>query len=109
MKNYKIVALTGPVKGKEAEYHKWYEEVHIPEVLAFPGVKSVQRYKQVTTLMGEDANPWLAIFDVELNDSKTLLDAMKKAGEQGTSTETDAVDMKTVQVALFEEVGEKFT
>lgn len=109
MKNYKIIALTTPVKGKETEYHKWYKEVHIPEVLAFPGVKSAQRYKQVTTLMGEEANPWLTIFDVELNDLQTLLEAMKQAGEQGTTTNTDAVDMEAVQVTLFEEVGEKFT
>ncbi len=102
MTKFKIVALTKPVMGKEAEFHEWYENTHIPEMLLFPGMKKAQRYKQVTTLMGEEANPWLAIFDVELNDSKELLDEMKRAADLGRTTSTDAVDMDTVQEALFE-------
>lgn len=41
--NY-LVALTNPVEGKEAEYNRWYDEVHVPDMLSLPGVTWGQRF-----------------------------------------------------------------
>lgn len=29
----------------EAQYHRWYNEVHLPEVLAIPGIRSARRFR----------------------------------------------------------------
>lgn len=108
MAKYRIVAMSTPVPGKKLEFHEWYEKSHIPEVLAFPGMKGAQRHEHVMALMGDQPNQWMVIFDIELDDPQVLLEAMGKAGEEGRGTPTDAVDMSTVQMSLFREVGERF-
>jgi hypothetical protein len=32
---------------REAAWHRWYDEVHIPQILSVPGFHSVRRYRQI--------------------------------------------------------------
>ena len=36
MAKCKIIALTTPAEGKEAEFHDWYQNTHLPEMVSFP-------------------------------------------------------------------------
>ena len=54
-------------KAIEAEFDKFYEEVHIPDVLAYPGAVSFRRYRAV---LGEDHFQLLSA--VEFKDQATL-------------------------------------
>jgi hypothetical protein len=45
MAKFKLVALTTPVAGKEKEFHAWYQNHHLPEMVSFPGMRGAQRYK----------------------------------------------------------------
>lgn len=50
------------------EYHRWYDEEHIPAVLKVPGVVSAQRFafSEVQLPMLGDTNPgYLAIYELE--------------------------------------------
>jgi len=38
MAKYKMVTLTNPVEGREEAYNDWYQNVHLPEVVAYKGV-----------------------------------------------------------------------
>ena len=49
--------------GTEDNYYKWYDEVHVPMLLKFPGLKGVARY-QITTPDDKYPNS-LAIFEFE--------------------------------------------
>lgn len=104
----KIIALTKAFPGREHEFNEWYENVHIPEVLSFPGMKQAQRYEKVKTLMGEESNECLAIFHIDIDDEEVLLAAMERAAIEGTATPTDSVDMETVRVSLFRGCGGPF-
>jgi hypothetical protein len=106
---FKMIALTTPVSGKEAEYHEWYQNVHLPQLVGFDGVDSAQRYKLVAKLMGADANQYLAVYDIETDDPMKLLGAMGEAGAAGKMTQTDASDMGTTYTALFEACDELVT
>ena len=52
-------------KENEAAYNKWYNEIHIPEFLSFPGVVSARRYRAV---IGEDQ--YITLY--EFQDEATL-------------------------------------
>lgn len=39
-----VVATRCTEPGKEAEFCRWYDEVHIPQVLEIPGILSATRY-----------------------------------------------------------------
>ena len=47
MARYLLLALNGPTKGEgdEATYNRWYDEVHVPDLLDVAGIKSARRFK----------------------------------------------------------------
>ena len=107
MAKFKLVVLSSPVAGKDGEFHDWYQNHHLPEIVALPGGVGAQRYKLVARLIGADTNQYLAIYDIECDDPRAFLGAMGKAAADGTFTQTDANDMGVVYTALFEEMGER--
>jgi hypothetical protein len=40
----RFVVLSNPIEGEDDSFNKWYDEVHVPEVLDVPGVVAAQRY-----------------------------------------------------------------
>ena len=107
MAKFKLIALTTPAAGKEAEFHNWYQNVHLPELCALPGLDSAQRYQLVAKLMGSDTNQWLAIYDIEADDPMAFMGAMGEAATSGKLTQSDASDMATTYTAFFSEYGER--
>ena len=51
----------------EVEFNKFYEEVHVPDVLAFPGAVSFRRYRAI---LGEDHFQLLSA--IEFKDEAAL-------------------------------------
>jgi hypothetical protein len=54
-------------KNVEVEFNKFYDKVHIPDVLAFPGAVSFRRYQ---AFMGDDHYQFLSA--IEFRDQTTL-------------------------------------
>ena len=107
MPKCKLIALTTPLPGKEAEFHDWYQNTHLPELVSFPGMEGAQRYELVAKLMGSDTNPWLAIYDIDIDDPMAFLGAMGQAAGEGKLTPAIYQDMATTYTALFTEHGER--
>jgi hypothetical protein len=107
MAKFKLIALASPVAGKEEEFHDWYQNQHLPQIIGLPGGVGAQRYKLVAKLMGSDENEWLAIYDIECDDPMQFIGGMMQANEEGKLTQTEANDMGKVYTALFAEYGER--
>ncbi len=107
MPKLKLVALTRPKPGREEEYHDWYNNTHLPELVNKFGMASAQRYKLVAKLMGSDENEFMAIYDIEADDPMALLGAMGQAAQAGEMTHSDSQDMGTCYTALFTEMGDR--
>jgi hypothetical protein len=105
MPKYKLVVLTRPKDGQEAEYNNWYQNTHIPEVLSIPGYKSAQRFKLNTPMMAKDPMPYLAIYDVETSDIGAVLQESGRRAQSGEMTASDAVDNDASYVVFYEEFG----
>ncbi|MFJ9952683.1 hypothetical protein [Kitasatospora sp. NPDC091207] len=43
MTTYLITVLSNVHEGRENDFHDWYENTHIPEILEVPGVLSIRR------------------------------------------------------------------
>ena len=107
MPKCKIIALTTPLPGKEAEFHDWYQNTHLAEMVSFPGSLGAERYELVAKMMGADDNQYLAIYDIEVDDPMTYLQAVGEAAASGKMTQSAASDMATTYTALFKEIGER--
>ena len=43
-----LMVRMDPPPGKEAEWSKWYNEVHIPSRMALPGFLAIRRFEPVS-------------------------------------------------------------
>ncbi len=104
MPKFKLVALTTPVPGKEAEFQDWYQNTHIPEVLSVhPGMQQAQRYSLVAKMLGESSYQHMAIYELECDNPLGFLEALKSAGARGELTRSDSSNRATTYAAIFEE------
>jgi antibiotic biosynthesis monooxygenase (ABM) superfamily enzyme len=57
------IVATECIPGDEVKFNKWYNEVHIPMLMKFKGIKKVTRYK----VMGEstEKGKYLAIYEYD--------------------------------------------
>lgn len=86
-----FVVQSGPASpAQESEYNDWYDNAHIPELLAIEGFVSARRYK----LVGDDessTHPYLAVYELEADDLTAPLQAMRRQSAEGRTTQPTAL------------------
>jgi hypothetical protein len=89
---------------QDAEFNKWYDEEHLPEMLSVAGFTAARRYRL------RDAGPvkapasvqgYLAVYEVEAEDLDAALTAMRSRPRGSTS---DALALDPPPVVLFYEL-----
>jgi hypothetical protein len=94
---YTMIVSTGPAEGREDEYNKWYDEVHLPEFVALPGVVSGRRFKVVA-----DGKPvYTAIYELT-EDPDKVMGAMSEGIKNGTVHMSDALDISSISITKLE-------
>jgi hypothetical protein len=110
MAKYTFVVMTNATTGKDAEFNRWYNEQHIPDVLNVPGIVCAQRFRLADTQMGGDTNKpqkYLALYEIETDDLPAVLKDMQSRGGTADMIMSDAIDLKTVDARIFSPVAEK--
>ena len=87
--------------GQEDEYNRWYDDVHLPELLQIPGVLSGTRYSALDTGMfpGPDA-PYMAVYEIEADDAQSFLANFAKRSSEGSPV-SPAMDMSSIKLWLY--------
>jgi len=106
-----FLALSNPVSDDvDADYNQWYDDVHMREVLALPGVKSARRFKLADTQLmpGDDAvgRRYLALYEVEVDSWQALADANAQGfGDGRITVDTDLLQLDPmIKTMFFEEI-----
>lgn len=78
MARYMVLALTGAKGGEDAEerFNTWYDETHLPELLAVDGVISARRFR---VLQGSLPQPYAAAYEIETDDLPAVMKEMQGA------------------------------
>ena len=108
MPRYKLVVMSSPQEGREAEYHDWYQNSHLQQVMQLPGFLAGQRYRLSTALTEDETFPFLAIYDVETDDIDAVLAEMRNRAGTESLTVSDALAPKAYAV-MYEEYGARVT
>jgi hypothetical protein len=87
---YILYTVSSPAEGREAEYHAWYDDVHLPEFCALPGVVSGRRF-QVTGPKAGAKPLYAAVYEMS-KDPAEVLAAMFEGVKAGTIHLSDAID-----------------
>jgi len=53
-------------KEQETAFNKWYDEVHVPQVLQYNGAISGRRYKRI---MGDDKYDYMALYEFKSEET----------------------------------------
>ncbi len=98
MGNNKIINIVASecIAANEVKFNKWYNDVHIPMLLKYPGLLAVTRYK----LTGGDAGQakYLAVYEFKDHasfqgfENSPELDAAKE--EMGQTWKNDMFEIK---------------
>ena len=88
MSAYILMAMTNAQPGKEDEYNLWFDNVHIPEILAVDGFQSVQRLQLAAVQRTPAPHPYkfAALYSIETEDLAGTLNALGKAVQNGIKT-----------------------
>jgi hypothetical protein len=75
----KMLVFSNAVEGREDEYNKWYDEVHVKDVVSVGPFKSAQRFK-VSQGAGlpDQSHGYLAIYEFD-GESKEAFESLRAA------------------------------
>ena len=93
---YTLIVYTDPADGREAEYNAWYDDVHLPEFTALPGVINGRRFK-----VSGDAKPqYAAVYELSAHPDEVMA-AMNEGLKNGTVRWTDALDSASISMVTL--------
>lgn len=93
---YTLVVYSSPADGREDEYNAWYDDVHLAEFTALPGVISGRRFKVISP--NPDAKPsYAAIYELSATPEDVMA-AMNAAIKERTMHMSKALDGSSVVI-----------
>jgi hypothetical protein len=99
---YILTVATTPLPGREDEYNRWYDGIHLAQVLSLPGFVSAERFV-VEDGLATPARRYLAVYDIESDDIQATMTAFRQFSA-GLDPEP-SLDLDTVDVQLYRSLG----
>ena len=65
----------------DAEFNRWYKEIHLPEMIAIDGIRSARRFAP-----GDEGGPYIAIYELEGDELTAIVERMVAAARSGALT-----------------------
>jgi hypothetical protein len=94
---YTLIVYTSPAEGREDEYNAWYDDVHLQEFSALPGVISGRRFK----VSGAVKPQYAALYELSAHPDEVMA-AMNAGIKDGTVHWTDALDAGSISTITLE-------
>ena len=81
---------------REAEYHKWYNGMHLPQITSVEGIVSARR------LAPSDGNgPFIAIYELDCDDLDAAIQRLRELGATGTMTDLENLAMEQLPFGSY--------
>jgi hypothetical protein len=109
MARYQYVILSRAVDGELEKFERWYDEVHLADVLKVPGIISARRFRIISQIVEDIAAPaWcsLAIYEMETDDPLKVQRAIFRLSGSAAMPLTDALSMKGMVQLIASPAGE---
>ncbi|MCW2748746.1 MAG: hypothetical protein JWP10_1888 [Nocardioidaceae bacterium] len=86
------VVMTHPTSAaEEDQFNKWYDEIHLPDLLNIPGVVGATRFRRDSD--ETEMSPYLALYELEAESLKDVLDEVVKRAGTPLMEMSDALSM----------------
>lgn len=113
MATYYYVVMTRAKAGMEEEFHRWYDEQHLPDCVKVPGVVSAKRYK-VDSEVGPSSEgskvlkagfDSIAIYVMETEDPVAVARELSARAGSPDMVMTDTIDPTAMVKYITTEAG----
>jgi hypothetical protein len=98
--------------GQDEEFGRWYDERHLPDVLAVPGIRNGRRYTFAPQDDSGDAprHRYLAAYEYDDNAEPATIvkEFMTRMGD-GTMDLSPAMDVNSVSMTFWQPLGPRRT
>jgi hypothetical protein len=86
---------------READYHEWYNDVHLAEIVSVDGIVSARRFAPI------DGNgPFIAIYELDCDDLDQVVQRLSQLGASGKMSSIELLDMRTPLIPhVYREIG----
>jgi hypothetical protein len=95
---YTLIVSARPIPGGDEAWHRWYDMVHLPEVLSLDGFVSASRYRVVgNAAIGHE---WLAIYGIDAGgdaEAEATVERLKAA----PLTPCETMDLNSITFSLY--------
>jgi len=103
MGKYVLVVPSSAMPGRDDEYNAWYDDIHIHDLLAIPGIKSGRRFVPSPASPMPPPASYLAIYEIECDDPGAVMAELNRRAMAGEMQQSDAIDLASAQLWVFEE------
>ena len=93
---YTLIVYTCPADGREDEYNAWYDDIHLPEFSALPGVINGRRFK----VAGDGKPQYAALYELSAHPDAVMA-AMNEGIKNGTVHMSDAIDPASLSMTTL--------
>jgi hypothetical protein len=106
------LVFSNAVEGRDEEFNDWYDNVHVPDLLAIPGVLSAHRYDLLETEINRDpampapTHRYLCVYEME-GDIDATMAKIQESVLSGGIMMTDAMDMMESRLSFWSPRGSK--
>jgi hypothetical protein len=105
------LVFTKPVPGMEAEFEKWYDEVHLPDLASVPGICGAQRFTLGPERRDVSVEPefrHLAVYEIE-GDPEEVFPEITRRIESGDMVLAEALDRPKTWQSVWHPHGPRLT
>ena len=112
----RFVVLSNPIEGEDDTFNKWYDEVHVPEVLEVPGVVAAQRYdlaeldipddEDLPTQLPPPTHRYLVIYELDRAPQAVMAEFLDRV-MTGKLSLGETLDLTTVSLTGWTTHGER--
>jgi hypothetical protein len=86
---------------REVDYHKWYNDTHLAEVLSVEGIVSARRFAPT-----DGKGPFIAIYELDCDDLDATIGRLAELGASGQMSSMELLDMDTPPIPrVYREIG----
>jgi hypothetical protein len=97
-----IYLETRPVSpDREEEYHKWYNDTHLAEIVSVDGIVSARRFART-----DGEGPFIAIYELDCDDLDVVVQRLRELGASGKMSSLELLDMDSPPIPkIYREIG----
>lgn len=104
-RRYKMIVLSQPTEGREAQYNDWYQNFHLAQVVNIKDIQSAQRFRLARKLVEGEAHPYAAIYEIVTDDIDAVIEEIKTAAGTERLQISDAIAVDFTNATIYEEFG----